>query len=355
MESGAELSVLGCPAADAEAIQTRTFFAAATACHGSGPDDNAFKGALILLVDDEPVMHSIVQRLCDSAGYRVSHAYNGQEALEMVRRIHPDLIITDVCMPVMNGPELCRSLRQDPETALLPVLMVSSLSATNEKVEGLDSGADDYLAKPFQRNEILARFRAMLRVKRLQDHLEDAEKVIYSFARAVEAKDVYTAGHIERVSSLSVDIGKKLGLSEKNLAELYQGGVLHDIGKIGVPDSLLNKPGSLTPEEFEIVKQHPVIGDRICTGLHSLERVRDLIRHHHERLDGRGYPDGLKGDSLSILVRILTVCDVYDALTSTRPYRQAMPVDKAFQVLADGVKSGAWDANIVEALQFVIH
>jgi putative two-component system response regulator len=335
--------------------QTLTFLIAAHApkiCDTSGM---TFKGAKVLVVDDEPAVHSIVQRLCDTVGYSVRHAYNGEEALDMVRQEQPDLIMTDSCMPVMDGPEFCRRLRDNPETALLPVLMVSSLSATQEKVDGLDSGADEYLTKPFQRKEMLARFRAMLRVKRLQDQLEDAENVIYSFARAVEAKDTYTAGHIERVSSLSVDIGGKLGMDDSALSQLYRGGVLHDIGKIGVPDHILNKPGSLTPEEFETIKQHTVIGDRICKGLRSLDQVRDLIRHHHERLDGSGYPDRLAGNAISLPVRILAVCDVYDALTSTRPYRQAMSSDEAFRILNEGVLAGAWDPGVVDTLKSVLN
>jgi putative two-component system response regulator len=336
-------------------VQTRTFFIAARMPRAPATTQAAYKGAGVLVVDDEPAVHTIMQRLCDGVGYRVVHAYNGREALEMVCRERPDVIVTDVRMPEMDGIEFCRRLRQDPDTALLPVLMTSSLSATQEKVDGLDSGADEYLTKPFQRDEVLARLRAMLRVKFLQDQLEDAEHVIYSLARAVEAKDQYTAGHIERVSTFAIGIGRQLGLDAGALSQLFRGGVLHDIGKIGVPDSILNKPGSLTPREFDVIKRHTVVGDRICRGLKSLEPIRELIRHHHERLDGSGYPDGLSGDALSVPVRILTVCDVYDALTSTRSYRPAMPNEEAFKVLADGVASGYWDPTVVEALKAVVN
>jgi len=363
MEAGAEgrifVSALNADAdrtgRDDSDVRVRTLPLASDAPRMAMANASSFAGAKVLVVDDEPAVHTIMQRLCESVGYIALHAFNGKEALDIVRNDRPDLVMTDVRMPEMDGTELCRRLRSDPATALLPVLMLSSLAATQEKVEGLDSGADEYLTKPFQRSEVLARLRAMLRIKRLQDQLEDAEHVIFSFARAVEAKDIYTAGHVERVSSLALGIGRHMGMEDGTLAELFRGGVLHDIGKIGVPDSILNKPSSLTPMEFEVIKQHTVIGDRICQGLKSLEHVRDLVRHHHEKLDGTGYPDRLTGDRITIGARIMAVCDVYDALTSTRAYRPAMPTDAALTILREGAAAGQWDGEVVRALEAVLN
>lgn len=311
-------------------------------------------GARILVVDDEPAIHDFMDRLLSAHHYVVQHASNGAEALHIIAAHPPDVVISDVLMPVMNGIELCRRVRTNPRTALLPVLLLSAGGSTDDKVNGLDAGADEYMTKPFEVGEILARLRALLRMTFMHSQLENAEQVIFSLALAVEAKDSYTAGHIERVSSLSVAIGQDLGLNSQVCAQIHRGGVLHDIGKIGVPDSVLNKPGRLTPEEFEIIKRHPDIGDRICRKLKTLQDVLDLIRHHHERLDGSGYPDGLSGRAISLEARILAVCDVYDALASNRPYRPAMTSEEAIEMLASGVRAGHWDREVVECLRSIV-
>jgi putative two-component system response regulator len=195
----------------------------------------------------------------------------------------------------------------------------------------------------------------MLRTKLLKDQLESAEQVIFSLASAVEAKDAYTAGHIERVSSLAVAIAGHMGFDEATRAQLYRGGILHDIGKIGVPDSILNKAGKLLPEEFAHLRRHPDTGERICRSLKTLQPVLDLIRHHHERLDGSGYPDGLAGSDISQPARVLAVCDVYDALTSQRPYRSAMTSCEALEALDRGVRDGHWDTCIVDGLKAIVN
>ena len=319
-----------------------------------GISDQVAAAARILVVDDEPGVHAIMEHIFSANNFEGLYAANAREALDIIRESPPDLVVSDIRMPGMDGWELCRQIKSSPNTMLLPVLLLTSLNSTDDKVRGFNAGADEYLAKPFQRVEFVARIRSMLRLKFIRDQLENAEQVIFTLARAVEAKDAYTAGHIERVSGLASAIGKLLGFDEAACGQLQRGGVLHDIGKIGVPDSVLNKPGKLTAEEFEQIKKHPDIGDRICRSLKTLQPVLDMIRHHHEKLDGSGYPDGLSGDRISVASRIMAVCDVYDALTSTRSYRKAMDAERAVEILDEGVQASHWDGEVVRRLTEVV-
>jgi len=316
--------------------------------------ERAFNGARVLVVDDEPAIHTIMEHILRPNNLVGCYARNGKEAMEIIRKQVPDLVITDVKMPVMDGLQLCRAIKSDSATALLPVLLLTSLQSISDKVKGFDAGADEYLPKPFHNVEIIARIRAMLRVKFLKDQLENAEQVIYSLARAVEAKDAYTAGHLERVSTFAVAIGSEFNLDSVVQAVLLKGGILHDIGKIGVPDCILTKPGKLTSEEYEQIKKHPATGEQICRSLKTLQPVLDMIRHHHERLDGSGYPDGLFANEILLHPRIMAVCDVYDALTSDRSYRQAMTDEKAITIIEQGVRIGHWDGDVVKALKSVL-
>lgn len=317
------------------------------------PDSSAsaFPGARILVVDDEDSIRQLLDRVFASHGYTTIHARNGQEALELIAQKGADLVISDVLMPDMDGMELCRQLKSNPETALLPVLLLTSLSNTQDRTHAFESGADEFVSKPFQQRELIARTRGMLRVKFLQDQLENAEEVIFSLARAVEAKDAYTGEHIERVSRLAKEIGQFLGCDKSLCANLVRGGILHDIGKIAVPDSVLNKTGKLTDEEFELIKLHPVRGEEICRSLKTLRPILSMVRHHHERLDGSGYPDRLEGEAIHLPARIMAVCDVFDALTSNRAYRKAMDLTCAMAILHDGVSAGHWDGGVVAALE----
>ena len=256
-------------------------------------------------------------------------------------------------MPIMDGIELCRRLKSDPNTELLPVILLSALSSSHEQEEGLDAGADEYLTKPFRKTEGMARVRAMLRMKLLQDHLDRAEHVLFALARAVEARDHCTGGHIERVSSLVSEVARAMGFDEAVRRQLRRGAILHDIGKISTPDAILNKPGSLNPEEMEQVRRHPDTGEQICSGLKTLQPVLDLIRHHHERPDGRGYPDGLSGDAVTLPVRIMAACDAYDALTTERPYRRALPWSEAMALLQQGARAGIWDLDVLRCIETV--
>ena len=311
-------------------------------------------GARILVVDDDPTTCALLKRFCERSRYDVILAEDGVEALKRIEASAPDLVLCDVLMPVMGGIELCRRIKSNPRTALLPVILLSGLTTSEEQRAGLDAGADEYLTKPFAEVEGMARIRAMLRMKFLQDQLENIEGVLFALARAVEARDLCTGDHIERVSRLRLrrrrEDGSRRGRPGSNSAA---GAVLHDIGKISTPDAVLNKAGMLTAEELQQVQRHPETGEQICLGLKTLQPVLDLIRHHHERPDGSGYPDGLSGDQVTLPVRIMAVCDAYDALTNPRPYHDAMSRAGALQVLEEGARSGIWDREVLRCLKSV--
>jgi putative two-component system response regulator len=250
-------------------------------------------------------------------------------------------------MPRLNGFEVCRELKQQPATRLVPILMITGRSAYEARLQAWEKGADDFLSKPFQRVEVIARCRSLLRVKRLVDALDSAETVVFAFARAVEAKSVYTHGHSDRVKAYAHILAERLGIGEHERAVLHRGALLHDLGKMSIPDVVLDKPGPLSAEEYDLVKQHPLQGVRILESLRSVREALPLVRWHHERLDGRGYPDGLMGGSIPLLVRILSVADVYDALSSARPYRPALPHAQCLDVLRSDADGGGLDPELV--------
>jgi putative two-component system response regulator len=231
-------------------------------------------------------------------------------------------------MPQQDGFAVCQSVKANQETRLIPVVLVTGSGSSEDRIRGIECGADDFLSKPVRVQEFRARVHSLLRMKRFTDELERAETVLFSLARSIEAKDPYTGGHCERLSAYSVALGKRLGLPPEQLLALSRGGIVHDIGKVAVPDHILLKPGPLTAEERKVIEQHPVVGERICAPLKSFRLVLPIIRHHHERLDGSGYPDGLKGERIPLLARLLTTVDIYDALTTDRPYRPALPTTK---------------------------
>lgn len=304
----------------------------------------------ILVVDDTPLDREFLKGQLEDEGYRVSTAGDGQEALAVVAEDPPDLILLDIVMPGLDGHEVCRRLKSDERTILIPVVMVTALTATHERIRGLEVGADDFLSKPYNRLELLTRVRSLLKLKRHTDELERAETVLFTLALSVEAKDPYTNNHCDRLARYSVALGKRLGLAPELLKALHRGGILHDLGKIGVPDSILLKRGPLTEVERSVIQQHPVIGETICAPLRSLRLVLPIIRHHHERWDGSGYPDGLAGEAIPLTARILQSVDTYDALTTERPYRPAYRPEEACAIMREEAAKGWWDPNMVEAL-----
>jgi putative two-component system response regulator len=246
-------------------------------------------------------------------------------------------------------------MKSKPETRLIPVILLTSLNSDADRIHGIMCGADDFLNKPVNKHELLARAHSLLRLKHFTDELDNAEHVLFSLALSIEAKDPYTEGHCDRLSKYSVALGEKLGLSEELRVALRRGGLVHDIGKLAVPESILLKPGALTPEERKIMEKHTIDGERICTPLRSFRHVLPIIRHHHEKWDGSGYPDGLKGEQIPLTARILQVTDIYDALTTDRPYRKALAQGKAFAILHEEVKRGWWDGAILEEFEAVVH
>lgn len=303
----------------------------------------------ILVADDEAPYREMLRAILESAGYTVEVAADGDEAWSKMRSFLPDLLLTDAMMPRVNGFELCRRVRSDRATWRTPVVFVTSLSTTEDKVAGIEAGCDDFLKKPPPKVELLARVRSLLRIKSLNDSLEEAENVIATLALTVEAKDHYTDGHTGRVSAYAIALGKDVGLEEEVIDGLRRGGSLHDIGKIGTPEAILNKPGALTREEFEIIQQHAAIGHGICKPLRSMVPVLPMIRWHHEKLDGSGYPDGLKGDQIPVPVRIVTIADIYDALRTRRSYKPAFTQEQAIDLLIQDVKAGRLDGALVTA------
>ena len=310
------------------------------------PDDRA--RTHILAVDDSALDREMLKDELTGEGYQVSTARDGDEALAKVEADPPDLILLDVVMPTLDGYEVCRRLKSDARTILIPVVMITSLQATDQRIRGIEAGADDFLSKPFNRQELMTRVRSLLKLKRHTDELENAETVLFSLALSVEAKDPYTIGHCDRLARYSVALGRKLGVSEEYLKALHRGGILHDVGKIGIPDSILLKPGPLTPEERTVMQAHPVIGERICSPLRSLRLVLPIIRHHHERWDGSGYPDGLAGGAIPLTARILQVVDLFDAFTTQRPYKPAFTLEQSFALMREETAKGWSDARLME-------
>jgi putative two-component system response regulator len=303
----------------------------------------------ILIADDIRASRDLLARLLGNEGYSVEVVSDGRAALDAVTSGPPDLVLTDVMMPSLNGFDLCRTLKAERSTRLIPVILVTSLSERGHRLEGIDAGADDFLTKPVDPHELRARVRSLLRLKRFTDDLDSAESVILSLARTVEARDTYTSGHCERMASYASAFGVHLGLSDEDVAALHRGGYLHDVGKVGVPDAVLLKAGPLTADEYELMKRHTTIGDALCGNLRILRPVRPLVRHHHEKLDGSGYPDALRGDAIPLGAQIMGIVDVYDALTTDRVYRRAMPHDAACQELRREVDAGWRRADLVEA------
>jgi putative two-component system response regulator len=305
----------------------------------------------ILIVDDDPRNVKLLGAVLAPFNYEIFKAYNGEEALSLIKKVEIDLILLDIMMPVMDGYEVCRRVKKNEATRLIPIVMVTALDDTRARVKGIEAGADDFITKPPNKIELTARINSLLKVNQLNKKLTSIENILISMANAVEAKDVYTQGHTQRVADMAVALGKKMGLSPTEIDSLRLSGILHDVGKIGVPREILNKPGPLDPDEWKIIKHHPAEAYRICLPLQkTLGPALEAIRHHHEKIDGSGYPDGIKGEDISILARIIAVVDIFDALDTDRPYRKGMPREKTFNILCKEANEGKLDKKIVAHL-----
>jgi putative two-component system response regulator len=305
----------------------------------------------VLIVDDDPLNRKLMQRLLRVHGYEIYTAANGSEALYIVTREDIDLVLLDVMMPGIDGFEVCRAIKKDEETRRTPVILLTALEDVETKIRGIEAGADDFITKPPNREELTARVRSLLKMKRLNGNLTSIENVLFSLAKTVEAKDRYTQDHVDRVCEIAVAVGKEMAMPDTDLDVLRFGAALHDIGKMGVPEEILNKPGALDPTERAIIETHPEIGYRICLPLkRNLGGALDVVRHHHEKMDGSGYPDGLRGEEISIAARIVAVADIFDALRTDRPYRRALPLRKAREILEMEASAGKLDRDVVKCL-----
>jgi putative two-component system response regulator len=301
----------------------------------------------ILVVDDNEVNALLLKQMLTSRGYSTIAVHNAVEAEVEIRREAPDLVLLDVVMPGKSGYELCRELKQDSNTRLIPIVMITGLSDREDRLKGIEAGADDFLTKPISPEELFARVNSLLKLKEFTDELETADSVLCTLGLSVEARDPYTEGHCERLARDASDLGRFLGLGEESIIALQRGGYLHDLGKIAVPDEILKKGTDLTPAEWEIMKKHPLTGEAICRPLKSLRRVLPIIRHHHEHSDGSGYPDGLRAGEIPLLPRILQVVDIYDALRTARPYKPALGHEPAALTMRAEARNGLWDEELV--------
>jgi putative two-component system response regulator len=305
----------------------------------------------ILIADDNQSAREVLEMMLRTHGYRVFAVSDGQQALQLLQQEAIDLALIDVVMPGQTGFAVCRASKDRPETRLIPIVLIAGLGRVEDRIRGIEAGADDFLSKPVRKEELLARVKSLVRIKRFTDELESAETVVFTLAVSIEAKDPYTEGHCDRLSRYSVALGERLELSQEDLIALRRGGVVHDIGKVAVPERVLLKPGPLDAHERKLMGTHTVIGERICAPLKSFGQVLPIIRWHHERQDGSGYPDHLKGGQIPLIARVLQTVDIYDALTTDRPYRKALSSERAFAILHDEVRRGWWDGTLVDEFE----
>jgi putative two-component system response regulator len=301
----------------------------------------------ILVVDDNQDIMVLMQELLATRGYEVLAVPDAGHAEVEVLRRPPDLILSDVIMPGKSGYEFCRELKANPATRLIPVVLITGLTDRQDRLLGIESGADDFLNKPIFPEELFARVKSLLKLKEFTDELETAESVLCTLALSVESRDPYTEGHCERLAVNASNLGLHLGLDQESIVALRRGGYLHDLGKIAVADEILKKGTNLTAEEWVVMKLHPITGETICHPLKSLRLVLPIIRHHHEHFDGSGYPDGLRSNEIPILARVLQIVDVYDALRTARPYKPALSHEQATLTMRQEARAGLWDEELV--------
>lgn len=309
----------------------------------------------VLVVDDHAPSRMTAVALLSVEGYQVEQAHCGQSALSRVSQHQPDLILLDVMLPGLDGYEVCRQLKENDNTRLIPVVFITALGDREARLRGIEAGGDDFLTKPFDQLELSARVKSLIHQKRLNEDLDHAEKVLFSIARTIESRDPNTGDHCDRLVSLGRAFGEYLGLSPAYIRDLTWAGYLHDIGKVGIPDAVLLKTGPFTTAERTIMEQHVAIGEGICRPLRTMQGVLPIIRHHHERWDGSGYPDGLVGAAIPRLAQVFQLIDIFDALTHERPYKAAFSIDESLQIMRHEVEKGWRDPALMAQFEaFVI-
>lgn len=294
----------------------------------------------ILVVDDHKTNILYLKKLLDE--YDVIEANDGRTALRRVVEDKPDLIVMDTMMSGVDGYSVLSILKKAPETCLIPIILITTFKGVDEKIKSFELGADEYITKPFNSLELQARVKSLLRIKALQDELENVRNIVLSLAATVEAKDIYSANHSIRTAYYADIFSKRINLANDECENMKIAGLLHDIGKIGVKDEVLNKADALNSEEFDMFLIHPVLGEKICCSISAFKSILPYIRHHHERYNGKGYPDGLLGEEIPLGARILAICDAFDALTTDRPYRKAYKLDKALKIMREN-EGPQWD------------
>lgn len=309
----------------------------------------ASEGSSILVVDDHAFNLEVMEGLLYREGYKVLTATDAEKALELIGRERVDLAILDVMMPGMNGFELCRKLKEMFQKTFFPIILVTALTELDDKITGLKAGADDFLTKPFHSIELVTKIRSLLTLQKLQGELDNSEGVILTLAVAIEAKAPYTNGHSERVGRLAMEFGSYLGMPQGDRDLLFRGGMLHDIGKVGIEDKVLRKTEDLTEEETILLRNHTLIGETICKPLRSVKPILPVIRNHHERWDGRGFPDGLKGEEIPYFARIVAIANSFDAMVSVRPSRPQITLEEAVGRMTKEEASGQWDPGLLKS------
>ena len=310
--------------------------------------------AHVLVADDNEANLELMSSILEPLGYKVTCVEDGEEALIVLNEQPVDIALLDVLMPRRTGFAVCKEVKADPALRLIPVVLITGLTRVEDRILGIECGADDFLQKPVRKDEMLARVRSLLKLKNFTDELENAETVLFSLALSIEGKDPYTAGHCERLSKYSVALAEHIGLSHEDRVALRRAGIVHDIGKVAVSEQILLKPGPLTQVERLIMEQHPIVGERICAPLRSFRDVLPIIRHHHEKMDGSGYPDGLKGEQIPITVRVITIVDIFDSLTTNRPYRKALSPKEALRILSEETDRGWWDGQLLQIFEDMV-
>ncbi len=308
----------------------------------------------VFVVDDDSGIRGLLRKLLEPAGYEVFEFDSGSSALERLRSDPPDLVLLDLLLPDLSGHKVLEEIRADPATRLLPVVMLTGHATRDEKIRATREGVSDFLSKPFAPEELMPRVRSLVLMKHFADEHEHGERVLLTLARLIDARDPFTAGHGGRVAEYAERIGQRLGMDPEARSHMRRGALFVDIGKIVIPDEILHKTAALTTEERATIQEHSRVGYEILAPLKTMSRMVPIIRSHHEKLDGSGYPDGLSGDQISLPVRIVTVSDVFDALTTDRAYRAALKVPTAFEILREGVAKGWWDPNVVRELSATV-